>query len=479
MANQILPEQLATRRRFLDMGLRMGTAALATMLGKEGFASASAGAARIVNPLAPKPTHFAPKAKSVIQLFMTGGPSHLDMFDYKPALAEFADQPLPESMVKRLQFAQIRDGQPLVMPSPWKFAQHGESGQWVTELLPHTADVVDDLTFVRTVVTTETVHPHAEYMLNTGHRNSGRPSLGAWLVYGLGSESENLPGYIVINSNGPTRGKNGNYHNGFLPPAYQGVEIRSQGEPILNTTNPPGITVGDQKQVVDAVNQLNLLRYGGNNDREIAARISAYELAFSLQASAPELTDLSGESAETLELYGCQPQQPSFARDCLLARRMVERGVRFVQIHMGDWDHHTDIAVSHPGQCRAIDQACGALVKDLKQRGMLDETLVIWGGEFGRTPVAQPKQGTSGVGRDHHISAFTIWMAGGGLKPGSVGQTDDFGCFPVEDAVETFDLHATILKLLGLDHERLTYRYQGRDFRLTDVYGRVIDKMIA
>jgi Protein of unknown function (DUF1501) len=471
-----VPQSLS-RRRFLDQGLRVGTAALATLLGRDGLASAVTPAAS--NPLAPKRPQFAPKAKSVIQLFMTGGPSHLDMFDYKPALAQYSGQPLPDSLVKRLQFAQIRDGQPLLMPSPWKFQRYGQSGNWVTELLPYTADIVDELTFVRTVVTSETVHPHAEYILNTGHRNSGRPSLGAWLVYGLGSECDNLPGYIVINSNGPTRGKNGNYHNGFLPPVYQGVEIRNQEEPILNTTNPPGVTAGDQQHVVDAINQLNRLKYDRNRDSEIAARIAAYEMAFELQASAPELTDLSKESTATLQMYGCQPQQPSFGRDCLLARRMVERGVRFVQIHLGDWDHHTDIAVSHPGQCRAIDQACAALVKDLQQRGMLDETLVIWGGEFGRTPVAQPKQGSSGVGRDHHIAAFTMWMAGGGLKPGNVGQTDDFGCFPVEEPVETFDLHATILYLLGLDHERLTYRYQGRDFRLTDVYGRVVDKMIA
>jgi hypothetical protein len=401
------------------------------------------------------------------------------MFDYKPALERSAGQPLPSSMQKGLQFAQIRDGRPVLMPSPWKFQRHGLSGHWVSELLPHTAGVVDELTFVRTVTTTETVHPHAEWLINTGHRNSGRPSLGAWLVYGLGSESENLPAYVVINSNGPTRGKNGNYHNGFLPPAYQGVEFRNQGEPILSTSNPAGVSDQDQRNVIDAVNQLNSLRYQSIGDNEISTRIAAYETAFRLQSSAPELIDLASESPATLQMYGCDPRQPSFARDCLLARRMVERGVRFVQIHFGDWDHHTDILVSHPNQCHGIDQACAALVKDLKQCGLLDETLVIWGGEFGRTPVAQPKQGTGGVGRDHHIPAFTMWMAGGGLKPGSVGQTDEFGCHPVEDAIETYDLHATILCLLGLDHTRLTYRHQGRDFRLTDVYGRVVEKLIA
>jgi hypothetical protein len=471
-------DRLPTRRRFLDHGLRLGTAALTSLLVGERVAWAGL-QQPLENPLAAKPPQFAPRAKHVIQLFMTGGPSHLDMFDHKPTLTKMAGQPLPKSVADKLSFAQIRDGQPLLMPSPWGFKQYGQSGQWVTDLLPHTAGIVDDLTFIRTVVTEEKVHPHAEYLMNTGHRNSGRPSMGAWLIYGLGSEADNLPGYVVINSNGPPRGHNGNYHNGFLPPAYQGVEFRNRGEPILNATSPAGVTARDQRQVIDAVNGLNSLRSEQIGDNEIAARISAYELAFKLQSSAPELTDLTGESAATLQLYGCDPHQPSFARDCLLARRMVERGVRFVQIHFGDWDHHTDIAIGHPNQCRGIDQACAALVTDLKARGLLEETLVIWGGEFGRTPVAQPKQGTSGVGRDHHINAFTMWMAGGGLKPGSIGQTDEFGVNPIEDAVDPHDLHATILQLMGLDHTRLTYRYQGRDFRLTDVYGNVIDKMIA
>ncbi|MEX0610742.1 MAG: DUF1501 domain-containing protein [Pirellulales bacterium] len=466
-----------TRRRFLDQGLRIGAVALTWLM--NGNTAAYGAAAKLVNPLAPKQPPFRPRAKSIIQLFMTGGPSHLDMFDYKPTLERTAGQPLPKSVLKDVTFAQIRDGQPLVMPSLWGFGRHGESGQWVSDLLPHTAKVVDQLTFVRTVMTDEKVHPHAEFVMNTGHRIAGRPSLGAWLVYGLGSEAENLPGYVVINSNGPTRGKNGNYHNGFLPPVYQGVEFRNRGEPILNTLNPAGITSGDQRSVIDAINRLNMMRLELTGDSEIAARISAYELAFQLQSSAPELIDLSDESPATFQLYGCDAQQPSFARDCLLARRMVERGVRFVQVHFGDWDHHTDIALSHPNQCRGIDQACAALIQDLKQRGLLDETLVIWGGEFGRTPVAQPKKSAGGEGRDHHINAFTMWMAGGGLKPGSIGQTDEFGFNPVEDPISIHDLHATILHLLGLEHTRLTYRYQGRDFRLTDVYGNVIEKMLA
>lgn len=475
----IEPSRIETwqhRRQFLCQGIKLGAIALGSLLnrGQNAFAKMEMD----INPLSPRPTHFPARAKHVIQLFMTGGPSHLDMFDYKPQLEVMADQPLPASVLGNVEFAQIRDAHPLIMPSLWKFARYGESGSWVSELLPHTAKVVDELTFLRTVSTPETIHPHAEFMMNTGHRNAGRPSMGAWLVYGLGSEADNLPGYVVINSNGPTRGKNGNYHNGFLPPTYQGVEFRNQGEPILNTQNPPGYDERDQRHVVRAVNQLNHLRFELTGDREIAARISAYEMAFQLQSSAPELSDLSDESSDTLRLYGCDTSTPSFARDCLLARRMIERGVRFVQIHFADWDHHSDIGISHPNQCRGIDQACAALVIDLKQRGLLDETLVVWGGEFGRTPVAQPKT-TGGVGRDHHINAFTMWMAGGGCRPGSVGETDEFGFHPLDGPLEVHDVHATILRLLGMDHEKLTYRYQGRDFRLTDVYGNVIEDVLS
>jgi hypothetical protein len=409
---------------------------------------------------------------------MTGGPSHLDMFDYKPALDRFCGQPLPDSVTRKTNFAQIRDAQPLIMPSPWEFQQHGETGQWVNALLPHTARIVDDLTFIRTVTTSETVHPQAELMMNCGHRLPGRPSVGAWVVYGLGSESADLPGYVVINSNGPTRGKQANYHHGYLPPSYQGVELRTRGEPILNTASPAGVARGEQRVVVDTINQFNRKRFRLTGDPEIAARIASYELAFKLQSSAPELVDLRDETPATFALYGCEPGQPSFGRDCLLARRLVERGVRFVQIHFADWDHHADLATAHPPQCRSIDQACAGLVRDLKQRGLLDETLVIWGGEFGRTPVAQP-QSQGGVGRDHHTNAFTMWMAGGRLRTGNVGETDELGFQPGDSAIEVHDLHATILHLLGLDHERLTYRFQGREFRLTDVYGRVVSELVG
>ena len=464
------------RRAFLGEGLRLGSAALTWLLGTSSTASAASNAP--ASPLAQRQPHYTGRAKNVIQLFMTGGPSHLDMFDYKSILARREGQPLPKSVLGNTSFAQIREGRPRLMSSPWKFRQHGEHGHWVSEQLPHLATVIDELSFLRTVTTDETVHPHAEFLMNTGHRDAGRPSLGAWLVYGLGSEADDLPGYVVINSNGPTRGKHGNYHHGYLPPSYQGVEFRNRGEPILNTNSPTGVTANDQRRVIDSVNALNRMRYRVTGDSQIAARIAAYEMAFKLQSSAPELIDLSNESPATFALYGCDSHSPSFARDCLLARRMVERGVRFVQIHYGDWDHHGDIAVGHPNQCRGMDQACAALIHDLRQRGMLDDTLVIWGGEFGRTPVAQP-QATGGVGRDHHINAFTMWMAGGGTKPGSIGATDEFGFNPVDFSINVHDLHATVLHLLGLDHERLTYRYQGRDFRLTDVYGRVVEEVLS
>lgn len=470
-----VPETALMRRDFLGGGLRLGGAALALLASREARALARAD---VTNPLSARTPHRAARAKNVIQLFMTGGPSHLDMFDYKPALEKYAGQPLPPSVLGNTVFAQIREGKPLIMPSPWGFRRHGEGGHWVSDILPHTARIVDELAFVRTVKTSETVHPHAEFLMNTGHRNSGRPSMGAWATYGLGAEADDLPAYVVINSNGPTRGKQGNYHNGFLPPTYQGVELRNRGEPILNVANPPSVATTEQRHVVDAVNRLNARRFLATGDPEVAARISAYELAFRLQARAPELVDLRGEAQATLALYGCAVDQPSFARDCMLARRMVERGVRFIQIHYGDWDHHGDIAIGHPNQCRGIDRAVSALVIDLKQRGLLDETLVIWGGEFGRTPVAQP-QSVGGVGRDHHINAFTMWMAGGGVRPGSVGATDEFGFHANETSVEVHDLHATILYLLGLDHEELTYPVQGRDFRLTDVYGEVVRDLIA
>jgi len=470
-------QQLLGRRNFFSQcGLRLGFVALASLLAEQ--RSISAVTSERPNPLAPRPTHFPAKAKNVIYLFMVGGPSQLDLFEYKPKLSQLTGEPLPESYLRGQKFAQVKEKQPKIMGSLWKFAQHGQCGAYVSELLPQTASVVDDLTVLKTVKTEEIVHPFAELMMNTGTRDYGRPSMGAWVTYGLGSESQNLPGFVVLQTGGyPREGRD--YRNGFLPPSYQGVALRNSGEPIMNLQRPPGVSTRHQQELVETVAALNSVRFEQMDDTEISARTSAYELAFRMQASAPDLIDLTGESKQTLNLYGADPEAPSFGRSCLLARRMIERGVRFVQIFHGDWDHHGGLAEKLPVLSRQIDQKCAALVKDLKQRGLLEETLVIWGGEFGRTSVAQ-QQESSAVGRDHQVDAFTVWMAGGGTKPGlTIGMTDELGCYAVEDSMHVHDLQATILHLLGLEHTKLTYRFKGRDFRLTDVGGgHVVTKLL-
>ncbi|HWD18667.1 MAG TPA: DUF1501 domain-containing protein [Verrucomicrobiae bacterium] len=472
---------LKTRRQFLGKcGLSLGAIALASLMRADaalGGVVSSPGA--VINPMLPKLPHFAPKAKSVIFLFMVGGPSHLDMFDYKPALNQRQGEPVPESLVKGIKFAQITEKQPKLLGSRWKFNRHGDCGAYVSELMPHTAAIVDDIAFVKTVRADDTNHFFAELQMNTGWRQAGRPSMGSWVTYGLGSESLNLPGFVVLQSGGTPRSKSGNYSAGFLPAAYQGVPFRSTGEPILNLSDPPGFSRDRQHRTIDAINKMNSLHFAATGDPEITARISAYELAFRMQTSAPELLDLTSESPETLKLYGADPHQPSFARNCLHARRLVESGVRFVQLFHGDWDHHSHLETGLPGMCESVDRASAALVTDLKKRGLLDETLVVWGGEFGRTPMAQIDKSAS-VGRDHHIHAFPMWLAGGGVKAGcTVGATDELGFNAVEDPCHIHDLHATILHLLGLNHEKLTYRVQGRDYRLTDVAGNVIHKLIA
>ena len=466
----------ARRRFFNRCGVGLGSIALSSLLDKRETCAESQ-TADLARPMIPRPPHFAPRAKSVICLFMMGGPSHLDLFDYKPDLEKYDGQPIPPSYIEGERFEQIKDMAPKVMRGPWSFGRYGETGTHVSELLPYTREIVDDLTFVRTVRSEETVHPHAQLLLFTGHRNPGRPSLGSWVSYGLGSEAEDLPAFIAFGHGSVPQAHDGLFSNGFLPSTYHGTQFRNRGAPVLNLADPKGVTRRGTKRVIKTINKLNAERLNTVGDSEIASRISAYELAFRLQASAPDLIDLRGESQATLNLYGADLKKPSFALDCILARRMVERGVRFVQLHYGDWDHHGNIVNAFPPMCRAIDQGCAALIKDLKARGLLDETLVIWGGEFGRTPVAQPQK-IGRVGRDHHVHAFTMWMAGGGLKPGtSVGTTDDLGFHPVEDSIHVHDLQATVLHLLGLDHERLTYRFQGRDFRLTDVGGRVVEKL--
>ncbi len=459
-----------TRRQFLRASLSLAPLAMSTL---DATATTLVGQPR---SLAPRAGHFRPRAKSIIFLTMIGGPSQLDLFDPKPELIRRDGEPLPESLLRRTKFAQIQEKQPKLMGSRWRFARHGESGATISELLPHTASVVDRLSLVKTIKTDNTNHMFAELLLNTGWEQFGRPSLGSWVIYGLGSVAENLPAFVVLRSGMRPRSKGANYGHGFLPSQYQGTPLRASGAPIHNLHSPDGFSRARQRQSIEAINALNRLRLEQTGDDETAARIACYELAFRMQTAAPELLDLRRETAETLSLYGIDdPDKGSFARNCLLARRLVERGVRFVQLFHGDWDHHTDIARGLPQQCRITDRPAAALVRDLARRGLLEDTLVVWGGELGRTAVAQKSNKPNvAVGRDHHIEAFTMWFSGGGVRPGrTIGATDDLGYLPLSDPWHVYDVQATILHLLGLDHQRLTYRTRGRDFRLTDIYGDV------
>jgi len=471
-----------TRRHFFQMTTYgIGTLALGSMLNP----SLMAATPPAPNPFAVRPPHFAPKAKRVIFLFMAGAPSQLDLFDPKPKLNEHDREPIPEEIIQGERFAFIK-GTPKLLGSPYKFAQHGQSGQWISELLPHTAKVADDLTVIRSVVTDQFNHAPAQIFSMTGHQLPGRPSIGSWLLYGLGAESQDLPGFVVLISgqNNPDAGKT-LWSSGFLPTHYQGVEFRNHGDPVLYVGDPEGVDRNSRRAMLDALRELNELKLADQGDPEIATRIASYEMAFRMQASVPELTDLSQETPETHALYGTNPGQTSFANNCLLARRLAERGCRFIQLYHRGWDSHgtgthDDIMASLPARCQEVDQACAALITDLKRRGMLDETLVIWGGEFGRTPMNEERDGSTFLGRDHHPRAFTIWMAGGGIKPGlSFGATDDLGYNVTADPVHVHDLNATILHLMGLDHTRLTYNYLGRDFRLTDVHGQVVEGLLA
>lgn len=451
-----------TRRYFLSRcGLGMGTMALSHLLARE-------------DALTPRKTHFPARAKSVIFLFMAGGPSQLDMFVHKPELQKHDGRPIPESFTKGKRFAFMDSSHRNdLLATRFSFHQHGHSGAWVNDLLPHTASIVDELTFVHTCKTDLFNHAPAKFFMNTGSGIFGRPSMGAWITYGLGSECDNLPGFVVLQS-GP-RGPRGGavlWSSGVLPTSYQGVPLRNSGDPIVNLSSPQGIDAAEQRRVVDAVRALNTQRLTTTGDAEITTRINAYEMAFRMQTSAPELMDLSGESRATLDLYGIRDaRETTFARNCLLARRLVERGVRFVQLYDTNWDHHggpTENLEKHlPLKCTDIDRPCAALVKDLKSRGLLDDTIVIWGGEFGRTPMGEVREST---GRNHHIDAFTMWFAGGGFKPGThYGETDEFGFGAVENPVHVHDIHATLLNQLGLDHQKLSVRSQGLDFRLTGV----------
>jgi len=457
-----------TRRELLQrLGGGIGATALTSLLNPELFADP---------PAAPRP-HFAARARSVICLHMVGAPSHLDLFDYKPALQRHDGQPVPAHLIEGQRFAFLR-GHPRLLGTRFRFAKHGRCGLEISELLPHLATVADDIAIVKTVHTEEFNHAPAQLFFQTGFGQFGRPSLGSWVVYGLGSENRDLPSFVVLVTGRTGGAGNSLWGSGFLPTLYQGVQFRNSGDTVLFLSDPRGVTRDDRRAILDAVGDLNRAQLADVGDPEIATRIAQYEMAFRMQTAVPELTDLSGEPRSVHELYGTTPGRPSFANHCLLARRLVERGVRFVQLYDADWDHHSDLANALPRKCREIDRPVAALIKDLKRRGLLDSTLVVWGSEFGRTPMLQGEGGAR-VGRDHHKDAFCVWLAGGGVGGGTVyGETDELGYFPVEDAMHVRDLHATVLHLLGLDHERLTFRYQGRQFRLTDIGGRVASKLL-
>jgi hypothetical protein len=426
--------------------------------------------------MAPKKPHFQGKAKNVIYLFMAGAPSHLELFDYKPQLAKFDGTLPPADLLKDYRAAFINPSSKLLGPK-FKFAKHGESGAELSEILPNMATVADDIAIVKSMHTDAFNHAPGQIMMHTGAQQFGRPSIGAWTLYGLGSESQDLPGFVVFSSGakGPSGGSS-NWGSGFLPTVYNGVLFRSQGDPILYLSNPKGVDPQIQRDTLDSIRSLNEKHLGVMGDPEISTRINSYEMAFRMQTSAPELMDISKEPPHILDMYGVEPGKPSFAMNCLLARRLVERGVRFVELLHESWDQHGNLTADLKKNCKVTEQACAALVKDLKQRGLLDSTLVVWGGEFGRTPMVQG----GNDGRDHHPNCFTMWLAGGGVKPGiTLGESDDFGFNATKDKVHVHDLNATILKLLGFDHTKLTYRFQGRDFRLTDVHGEVVTQLLA
>ncbi|WP_321477429.1 DUF1501 domain-containing protein [uncultured Paludibaculum sp.] len=456
-----------TRRWFFEQcGVGLGSIALADLLH----------AGSPADPLAPKQPHFPAKAKRVVFLFMAGAPSHLELFDFKPELQKFDGTLPPADLLKGYRAAFINPNSKLLGPK-FKFAQYGGNGAWISELLPHTAGIVDDIAIVKSMSTDAFNHAPGQLLMNTGTMQFGRPSFGSWTTYGLGCESRDLPAFVVFSSGakGPSGG-NSCWGSGFLPTVYQGVQLRGSGDPVLYLSNPPGVDKQTQRESLDSLRNLNEMHLAKVGDPEIATRINSFEMAFRMQDSAPELMDLTREPANILEMYGAEPGKPSFANNCLYARRLLERGVRFVQLYHEAWDQHGNLVKDLKKNCLDTDKAAAALVKDLKQRGLLDDTLVIWGGEFGRTPMVQG----GNDGRDHHPNSFTMWMAGGGIKPGFVmGETDPLGFNVTRDRVHVHDLHATLLHLLGFDHTTLTYKFQGRPFRLTDVHGEVVHQMLV
>jgi hypothetical protein len=487
--------QHLTRRHFIGgSAYGIGAMALAALLQRDGLAAPAATAGAPVSlsgpsprtdPLAPKAPHFAPKATSVIYLNMTGGPSQLDLFDHKPVLKKLDGTRVPESALKGLRFTSMTDRSANLLASPWEFGQHGPNGTWLSELLPGLAGILPEVTLIRSMVTDQINHVPAQLLFMTGSPRMGRPVMGSWITYGLGSENENLPGYVVLPSGIADRCGTACWSSGFLPSVYQGVQLRTAGDPVLYLSNPAGVSPALRRRSLDTVRDLNRQALDEFHDPEIATRIASYEMAYKMQASVPELMDIAGEPREIHEMYGTEPGKSTFANNCLLARRLVERGVRFVQLNHAPWDHHgsspgENLATDLPKVCKATDGPAAALVKDLKQRGLLDSTLVIWGGEFGRSPLLQGKFSKDRLGRDHLGTAFTLWMAGGGMRKGvEIGKTDELGLRVVEDPIHIHDLQATLLHALGLEHTKLTYRFQGRDFRLTDVEGNVVKKLLA
>ena len=484
--------QEQSRRQFFTSGAAgLGGLALASLLSAEAAPAANLDP----NPLAPKKPHFAPRAKNCIFIFLAGAPSHVDLYDPKPILQEQHGQALPKSLTEKVRFAFIKKESAILMGSPRKFTPQGECGMELCDLLPHIGSCADDLALVRSLHTDAFNHHPAQLMMTTGVPRFGRPSMGSWLTYGLGSESENLPGYVVMTAGRGSSGGVSNWTSGFLPSTYEGVVFRSDGEPVLNLNSPAGVSREMQASGLEALTELNRTRLSYLQDPEIASRIAAYELAYRMQAAAPDLIDLSGESQQTLELYGVNRKEPAknsfrgggprvyqqFSKNCLLARRMVERGVRCVTLMHASWDHHSNLDAEISYNAGMLDQPAAALVKDLKQRGMLDDTLVICAGEFGRTPLAENRGGNKqNTGRDHHPYAFSLWMAGGGIRGGQVfGQTDDIGWAPVVDPVHINDLHATILHQFGFDHHRLAHKFKGLSVRLTDQGGKVIQQLIS
>ena len=472
-------QQLTRRHFFQDCGFGLGRLGLASAMAG-GFGQLAR--ASTTSSLSPRDPHFGAKAKRVIFMFMAGAPSQLELFDDKPKLRELDGKPIPPSVIAGQRYAFIQPNAAVLAPR-FPFARHGQCGAELSDRLPHLASIVDEIAIVKSLRTDQFNHAPAQLFLNTGHGLPGRPAMGSWLSYGIGNEADDLPAFVVLKSGGSLSGGAAMWSSGFLPGSHAGVPFRESGDPILHVSNPNGFDDRAQRESLDLIRLMNERELGITGDPEIQTRIDAYEMAWRMQSAAPELMNFADESPETMALYGAKPGDPksAFANNCLLARRLVERGSRFVQVYHSGWDHHSQVEAGVKAQAKEVDQASVALVKDLKRRGLLEDTLVVWGGEFGRTPMVEASAALGrSMGRDHHPQAFTMWMAGGGIRPGvTLGATDELGFNVVEDPVHIHDLHATMLHLLGLDHTKLTFRYQGRDFRLTDVHGHVVDKIIA